>query len=486
MGHLGTEGFKEHATQALQDAPLQQALDLLVENFAPRRVAAMAALGNAEDLRTEARAIKEQTIARLDEYLELFATQAQRLGIQVHWAHDAAEARQIITKIAQDNGAKVIVKGKSMATEEIDLNPHLEALGYEVVETDLGEYIIQLAGETPSHIIAPAIHKTRQQIATLLHEKLGTPYTEAIPELTQIARHALRQQFLRADMGITGANFAIAETGSIVLVTNEGNGRLSSTMPRVHVALMGMEKVLPRLGDLAVMLKVLTNSATGQKISSYVTMLTGPRRAHDLDGPEAMHIVIMDNGRSAILRSTNREALYCLRCGACLNVCPIYQNIGGHAYGWVYPGPIGAVLTPMLTGLDTAQHLPRASTLCGACRDACPVKINLPHLLLNLRQQLVERHDVTRIERLLFMAWAQLMQHPRLYAWALSLASLAQKPFAAKGWLRKLPPPFGGWTRSRDFKAVAAVPFRARWQTTLQHERPIAPETRTKEAARHE
>jgi L-lactate dehydrogenase complex protein LldF len=446
----------------------------------------MAALGNAEALRTEARAIKERTLARLDEYLELFATQAQRLGVHVHWAHDAVEARQIITGIAQRIGARVIVKGKSMASEEIHLNPHLEQHGYEVVETDLGEYIIQLAGETPSHIIAPAIHKTRQQIAALLHEKLGTPYTEVIPEMTQIARRALREHFLRADMGITGANFAIAETGSIVLVTNEGNGRLSSTMPRVHVALMGMEKVIPRLTDLAVMLKVLTNSATGQKISSYVTMLTGPRRAHDLDGPDELHIVIMDNGRSAILRSANREALYCLRCGACLNVCPIYQNIGGHAYGWVYPGPIGAVLTPMFTGLDTAQHLPRASTLCGACRDACPVKINIPHLLLNLRQQLVERHDALWVERALFTLWAWIVQHPRLYASAVALAALAQKPFVHQGWLAKLPAPFAGWTQSRDFKAVATRSFHQRWQETLQHERPAAPDAAISEVRPHE
>ena len=304
--------------------------------------------------------------------------------------------------------------------------------------------------------------------------------------MTQIARRALREQCLRADMGITGVNFAIAETGSIVLVTNEGNGRLSSTMPRVHVALMGMEKVIPRLADLAVMLKVLTNSATGQKISSYVTMLTGPQRAHDLDGPEALHVVILDNGRSAILRSANREALYCLRCGACLNVCPIYQNIGGHAYGWVYPGPIGAVLTPMFTGLDTAQHLPRASTLCGACREACPVKINIPHLLLNLRQQLVERHDVPWVERALFTLWAWIMQHPQLYKSAVALAALAQKPFAHQGWLSKLPAPFSGWTQSRDFKAVAARSFRQRWQETLQHERPVASSVAAHEGISHE
>jgi L-lactate dehydrogenase complex protein LldF len=469
--HLGTEKFSEHAAQALQDAPLQEALQRLVDNFAPRRVEAMAALGNAEELRSHARAIKEQAIARLDEYLELFADRLQLLGAHVHWAHDAAEARQIIGSIAQQTDTRRIVKGKSMAAEEIHLNPYLEEQGLEVFETDLGEYIIQLAHETPSHIIAPAIHKTRQQIATLFHEKLETPYTEVIPEMTQIARRQLRREFLRADMGITGVNFAIAETGSIVLVTNEGNGRLCSTLPRVHVALMGMEKIIPHLADLAVMLKVLTNSATGQKISSYVTMLTGPRRVHDLDGPEALHVVIMDNGRSAMLRSANREALYCLRCGACLNVCPIYQNIGGHAYGWVYPGPIGAVLTPMSLGLDTAQDLPRASTLCGACREACPVKINIPHLLLNLRHQLVERRDVPWIERVLFRLWAYIMRHPRLYEYAIRGLALAQKPWVRQGWLRTLPGPFAGWTHTRDFKAVARQSFRRRWQDSLQYNR---------------
>jgi L-lactate dehydrogenase complex protein LldF len=432
----------------------------------------MAALGNAEDLRTQARAIKEETIAQLDVYLEQFAAQLQRLGVQVHWADDAAEARQIISTIAKEAQANVIVKGKSMATEEIQLNPHLEAQGYEVVETDLGEYIIQLADEPPSHIIAPAIHKTRQQVAALLHDKLQTPYTEVIPEMTQLARRTLRQQFLQADMGITGVNFAIAETGSIVLVTNEGNGRLSSTLPKVHVAVMGMEKVIPRLADLAVMLKVLTNSATGQKISTYVTLMTGPRRAHDLDGPEALHVVIMDNGRTSILRGANRESLYCLRCGACLNVCPIYQNIGGHAYGWVYPGPIGAVLTPLFVGLEAAQHLPRASTLCGACREACPVKIDIPHMLLNLRQDLVEQRHTHWSERLLFTIWARIMQHPRLYAWATRLARLAQKPLVRQGWITKLPPPLQGWTQSRDFKAVAPTSFRQRWQQTLRHDGP--------------
>ncbi|CAI8013063.1 Lactate utilization protein B [Geodia barretti] len=414
----------------------------------------MQALGDPEALRTQARAVKEQAIAQLDTYLEQFADNLDKLGAHVHWAHDDAEARDIITSIAQQAEAKVIVKGKSMAAEEIHLNPHLEELGYEVLETDLGEYIIQLAEETPSHIIAPAIHKTRQQIASLLHDKLGNP------------------SFCAPMWASRGVNFAIADTGSIVLVTNEGNGRLSSTLPRVHIALMGMEKIIPRLDDLPVMLKVLTNSATGQKISSYVTMITGPRRAHDLDGPEELHVVVMDNGRSNILGSENREALYCLRCGACLNVCPIYQNIGGHAYGWVYPGPIGAVLTPLFTGLDTAKHLPRASTLCGACREACPVKINIPHMLLNLRRQSVSRGDASAGEGRLFSLWAWIMQRPGLYRLALRLARLGQTPFAQRGWLGKLPPPFHSWTKSRDFKAVAPQSFRERWQGTLQYEQP--------------
>ena len=477
--HLGTEGFTKHAQQALNDEPLQEALQLLTNNFAPRRVEAMAALGNAEALRTQARAIKEEAISHLDEYLGVFADQLETLGGKIHWADDAAEARDIVSRIAKDADAKVVVKGKSMATEEIELNPHLEQLGYEVVETDLGEYIIQLAGESPSHIIAPAIHKTRKQIAALLHDKLQTPYTEAIPEMTQIARRALRQQFQRADVGITGANFAIAETGSIVLVTNEGNGRLSSSLPKVHIAVMGMEKVIPRLSDLSTMLTVLTNSATGQKISSYVTMITGPRRPHDLDGPEELHVVILDNGRTSILGSENREALYCLRCGACLNVCPIYQNIGGHAYGWVYPGPIGAVLTPLFVGLESAQHLPRASTLCGACREACPVKINIPHLLLNLRHQLVERRETHWSESYLFSFWAYMMQRPSLYRFMTKFAAVAQKPLMRQGWIQKLPPPFHGWTQSRDFKAVASQSFRQRWKQYLQHEpRGAAPTNR--------
>ena len=468
--HLGTEDFTGHASKALHDTSLQQALKLLTDNFAPRRVEAMAALGNAEALRSQARAIKEHTLDHLDVYLEQFAHQLGKLGGHVHWATDAAEARQIIGNIARQTGARRMVKGKSMATEEIHLNPYLEEQGYEVLETDLGEYIIQLAHETPSHIIAPAIHKTRKQIAHLLHRTLHTPYTEVVPEMTQIARNTLRAGFLQADMGITGVNFAIAETGSIVLVTNEGNGRLCSTMPRVHVALMGMEKLIPRLADLAVMLKVLTNSATGQKISSYVTMITGPQRSYDLDGPQQLHVVILDNGRTNLLAGNYREALYCLRCGACLNVCPIYQNIGGHAYGWVYPGPIGAVLTPLFVGLDAAPDLPRASTLCGACREACPVKIDIPKLLLDLRHQLVQREHTTLSEQILVKLWAWVMQHPKVYAQLTRMLAIIQRLWTHSGWLERLPGPFAGWTTTRDLKALSSQTFRQRWRQTIQHE----------------
>jgi L-lactate dehydrogenase complex protein LldF len=471
--HLGTEGFQDHARQALKDEPLQNALHLLTNEFVPRRVKAMEALGDPEALRTQARAVKEEAIAGLDTYLEQFADNLDSLGARVHWAHDAAEARDIITAISQQASAKVIVKGKSMAAEEIHLNPHLEELGYEVLETDLGEYIIQLAEETPSHIIAPAIHKTRQQIATLLHDKIGEPYTEELPGMTQIARRALRQQFLRADVGITGVNFAIADTGSIVLVTNEGNGRLSSTLPRVHIALMGMEKIIPRLDDLPVMLKVLTNSATGQKISSYVTMITGPRRAHDLDGPEELHVVVMDNGRSGILGSENREALYCLRCGACLNVCPIYQNIGGHAYGWVYPGPIGSIVTPALVGIGQAKDLPNASTLCGACRDACPVQINIPRMLLHLRHNIAEgqgsyQDTASDTAGLLARGFATVMSNPVLLNLGRKIGRTLLRPVSKGGLLGQTRIPLvSRWTRSRDLPIPASRSFGEIWRDEL-------------------
>jgi L-lactate dehydrogenase complex protein LldF len=367
-----------------------------------------------------------------------------------------------------------------MMTEEIELNRALEAAGVEAVETDLGEYIIQLAGERPSHIIAPAIHKTRGDVADLFTEKLGVERTEEIEMMTALARRVLRERFARAQMGITGANFAIAETGTIVLVENEGNIRLTTSLPRTHVALMGIEKVIPRLEDLAVFLRLLPRSASGQQMSAYVSFLTGGGRARDEEGPDELHVIILDNGRTQMLADHHlRESLYCIRCGACLNVCPVYQKIGGHAYGWIYPGPIGAVVTPQLVGRDVAGDLPFASSLCGACRDACPVKINLPDMLLRLRHEIKERGGerdpgashragvsalvkikkrVARMaERAAFKVWAAAMKTPSRYRRAARLARLSQEVFGNPRVLT------GRWTETRDLPPLAARSFREQW-----------------------
>ncbi len=293
--------------------------------------------------------------------------------------------------LAQQQGARNVVKSKSMVTEEIHLNDALQASGMEVIETDLGEYIIQLAGEAPSHIIAPAIHKTKGQIAELFTAKLGIEPTDDVDTLTSVARNVLRQRFADADIGISGVNFAVAETGTILILENEGNVRLTTSLPKVHIALMGIEKILPRFADLDVFLKLLPRSGTGQQLTTYQSLITGTKRRAEDEGPEQLHIVLLDNGRSRMLaHPTTRQALACIRCGACLNACPVYQQIGGHAYGSVYPGPIGAVITPQLIGLGKAAQLPYASSLCGACREVCPVKIDIPELLLHLRAEITE------------------------------------------------------------------------------------------------
>ena len=363
-----------------------------------------------------------------------------------------------------------------MVTEEIALNERLEQAGVEPVETDLGEYVIQMAGETPFHIIAPAIHKTRQDFGKLFSDKLGVEYEEDPEKLTKIARKALREKFWQADMGITGVNFAVAETGTIVVVENEGNGRLSTSLPPIHVAVMGMEKVIPTLEDLSVFLTLLPRSATGQKASGYVSFITGPRRPGEVDGPEEFHLVILDNGRSRILQNEEmRESLYCIRCGACLNICPIYNKVGGHAYGWVYSGPIGAVITPQLIGLDKAKDLPAASTLCGACRDICPLKINIPHMLLRLRSQAVEAGngqgdghlEASWAERRIVGLWARSMRSRKAYGMALRLGMLAQKLFVRKGRITRLPFYLSRWTEHRDFPPIAAKPFRTIWKERL-------------------
>ncbi len=453
MNHLSSETFRENAKAALADAHLRGALKNATSLFGERRKAAAASLPNWEDLRNEARAIKDEVLSHLDKYLEEFVRVAESRGAKIHWARDAAEANAIICRLAAERRARVIVKSKSMTTEETHLNTALEAAGVQVVETDLGEYIIQLADEPPSHIIAPAIHKTRGQVAELFTSELGMPPTDDIAQLTRTARATLRDRFAAADVGISGVNFAIAETGTIVIVENEGNIRLTTSLPRTHIAVMGIEKVIPRFADLDVFLKLLPRSGTGQRLTTYQSFITGTKRNATDEGPEELHILLLDNGRSRMLaHPVTRQSLACIRCGACLNACPVYQQVGGHAYGSVYPGPIGAVITPQLVGIEKAAQLPYASSLCGACREVCPVKIDIPRLLLHLRGEISERKG-SASERLAFKLWAKVMMSPALYR----LSSIAGRV------LQRVVPISKAWTSGRDLRPIEPKSFHELW-----------------------
>ena len=462
MTHLSSETFGENAKAALADAQLRGALRHATSLFGKRRLEAAKSLSNWEELRTAARAIKDEVLLHLDRYLESFVASAEKRGAVVHWAIDGAEANTIICKLARDRNARTIVKSKSMTTEETHLNDALEAAGMQVVETDLGEYIIQLAHETPSHIIAPAIHKTKAQVAELFTATLGTPPTDDIARLTSTARATLRDRFAAADVGISGVNFGIAETGTIVIVENEGNIRLTTSLPRVHIAVMGIEKVIPRFADLDVFLKLLPRSGTGQRLTTYQSFITGTKRNPRDEGPDELHIVILDNGRSRMLaHPLTRQSLACIRCGACLNACPVYQQVGGHAYGAVYPGPIGSVITPQLMGLEKTAQLPYASSLCGACREVCPVKIDIPRLLLHLRSEITaRRHNGTTRERLAFKLWATAMMSPALYNLGAAAARVMQRVM----------PLSKAWTSGRDLRRVERQSFRALWKSKLSHE----------------
>ena len=453
MNHLSSETFDQNAKAALADAHLRGALKNATSLFGERRKAAAASLPNWEDLRSEARAIKDDVLSHLDRYLEEFVRNAASRGAKIHWARDAAEANAIICGLTAECKARTVVKSKSMTTEETHLNAALEAAGMQVVETDLGEYIIQLAEEPPSHIIAPAIHKTRGQIAELFNAELGMPLTDDIARLTSTARATLRDRFAAADAGISGVNFAIAETGTIVIVENEGNIRLTTSLPRVHIAVMGIEKVLPRFADLDVFLKLLPRSGTGQRLTTYQSFITGTKRHPDDEGPEQLHIVLLDNGRSRMLaHPVTRQSLACIRCGACLNACPVYQQVGGHAYGSVYPGPIGAVITPQLMGIQKAAQLPYASSLCGACREVCPVKIDIPRLLLHLRGEISPRKGKLT-ERLAFKMWAQVMMRPSLYKMSSVMGRIMQR----------FVPVAKAWTNGRDLRPIESKSFHELW-----------------------
>ena len=456
--------FYDRVDDAIRDTTLQTALTRATGRFLGNRAGAVAALTDFDDLRDRARAIRAGALAQLDTLLERLADNVERHGGNVCWAASAEDARRYIVDLARDRGAHTIVKSKSMASEEIHLNDALEAAGYRVVETDLGEYIIQLAGETPSHIIAPCIHKTREQISDLFAEHLGMPPTDDIPTMTSTARAALRREFLHADIGISGVNFGVANEGAVVIVENEGNARLTTTAPRIHVAIMGIERICERVEDLGVLLQVLARSATGQRLSVYTSLIGGPKRAAEDDGPDEFHLVLLDNGRSAIVGGAYAEALLCIRCGACLNACPVYQNIGGHAYGGVYSGPIGAILTPLLQpDLPDTHKLPQASSLCGACRSACPVKIDIPKLLLRLRADGVEAGMHEAWEPAAMQGYRTTMNNPALYNAAGRAASFGSRLLARDGKLGWLPPPLDGWTRERDFPAFAPKSFNELW-----------------------
>ena len=467
---ITTANFKANASEALADDRLKEALKRATGAFLSRRREAVDAQADFERLRAYCGSVKAHTLDHLDHYLEQLVERVEANGGSVHFAADGDDANRIVNDLAAANGVRTVVKAKSMLSEEIHLNEALEAAGVTPIETDLGEYILQIDEDVPSHIIGPAIHKTKEQITELFHQKIGTPEAATIPELTAAARRVLRDRFFGADMGISGVNFAVAESGTIVLVENEGNIRFSTSVPRIHLAVMGLEKLIPRLHDLPAFLTVLTRSATGQKASSYVSMLTGPRRADEPEGPEQFHLLIVDNGRSAVLADPKlRDALRCIRCGACLNSCPVYQQVGGHAYGWVYPGPIGAVLDPGLLGLEQTRMLPHASSLCGACGEVCPVKIPLPALLIEHRRRAVERGLSPRPEAAGVGAFAFIAERPSLWsggtAFGRAGARLLDRGGSLKaGWI----PGLAGWLKERDFPTPARRSFRDIWRRELK------------------
>lgn len=468
----GHAAFKARIATALRNPVLQVALDRNHERRMAGRDLAFAALPAAEATRDRGRAIRLETLSHLDRYLERFAASVERNGGRVHWAADAAEAQRIVLSLVQAAGGRrppgrtaplLVAKSKSMMSEEIELNHALEAEGIRVVETDLGEFIVQLRGEPPAHLITPAVHLRREEVSALFVERFGMAPTLDVAHMTALARAELRRVFFSADVGISGVNFGVAETGTLALITNEGNGRLCTTVPPVHIALMGLERLVPTLADLEVMLRLLPRSATAQKITSYVSLLSGPRRASEPDGPEELHVVLVDNGRARMLGGALAEALLCIRCGACLNVCPVFTEIGGHAYGSPYGGPIGSVVSAGLFGSEFSE-LANASTLCGACRDICPVRIDIPTMLLVVRGQHVAAGLPPAWLRLGLRAWEWVMARPGRYRLAQRAAALATGLLGRGDWVRRLPPPMNAWTDRRDFPAFAARPFRERWK----------------------
>ena len=477
---MTASNFHSQIQRALQNPTLQSALDANAERRAAGRASALSLLSeDLQELRRRAHAVRKHTIQNLDGYLEQFCAQAQANGMVVHHAADAGQAVQIVLEIARQHDVRLIAKSKTMVSEEIGLNHGLEAAGLKVVETDLGEFIVQIRNEHPAHIITPAVHLDRQAVGQTLHEKLGVPYTTDIAEMTAVARRTLRETFLQAGMGLSGVNFGVAETGTVCLLTNEGNGRMVTSLPHVHVALMGIERLVPRLEDLALMLALLPRYATGQKLTVYGSLIHSPRRPGDLDGPAERHLVLVDNGRRRIQNSPLMEALLCIRCGSCLNACPVFRELGGHSYisrtgeHSAYPGPIGSVISPALFGQAEFGQLARASSLCGACKEACPVDIDLPGLLLRVRAGGLELNP-ERAEanigsglRLGLKGFSLVASQPLLFGLAGRLAGWFSRLVSPKSpWMRL--PALTGWGYSKDFPRPDPRPFRARWKDLSQ------------------
>lgn len=466
--HATTQSFKANATRAMADGQLTGNLKAVRQNFIDKRAKAVQYLPEFEALREIGKEIKNHTLAHLDLYIEAYAAKVEESGGHVHFAVDAAEARAIALEICKKAGAKTVTKGKSMITEEVGLNAHFSANGITPIETDLGEYIIQLRGEAPSHIIAPAVHLNKGQIEAdfrRVHTHLDPARNldEKTALLTE-ARGVLRERFLAADVGITGANFLVAETGTSIIVTNEGNGDLTQILPKVHIVMASIEKLVPTLEDVSQILRLLARSATGQEMSVYTTLSTGPKRMGDADGPEDYHVILLDNGRSSMLGGEFQDMLRCIRCAACMNHCPVYHQIGGHAYGWIYPGPMGSVLTPSLIGVDEAGHLPNASTFCGRCESVCPMKIPLPNMMRHWREREFERNLNPALARYGLGFWAFFAKNPRLYGLAtraamkgLALLSRGRGRFSSL-------PGLGAWTKGRDFAAPEGETFQAAWK----------------------
>jgi L-lactate dehydrogenase complex protein LldF len=462
------EGFNERGRKAARDKELHDSVELFTGKAVAARNAVLHALPEAPKLRERAYHIKQQTMANLDRYLEEMADNVEARGGNVFFAEDGEAVVRYIGDLARRKGAKVITKSKSMATEEIELNRRLEEdyadLDLEIVETDLGEWIAQLAGDHPSHIVGPILHMNKRRITEVLSETAGEVLPPDVEALGSFARKRLREKFLAADIGVTGANFGVAETGTIATITNEGNARLVTSVPPVHVIVMGIEKMIPRFEDLSVFTRLLARSGTGQKLTVYTNFITGPRAEGELDGAEELHLILMDNGRSKLLGTDFEEALYCIRCGACLNVCPVYRQTGGHAYGSTYSGPIGAVITPLLKGQKDAKDLPHASSLCGACWEACPVGIPLHELLLKLRNQQVKEGMAGKGQALAFKGFENTMKNPALFKISGKAGRIAQKPLKKDGSMRSLPGPLGAWTDSRELPPLAEKSFRDLWK----------------------